>query len=65
MKVGIVGCGEVSEFHFIVWRDIGMPIAAVCDVNESTAKQAAEKWKIPHYYTDLSSMLQNEDLSVI
>ena len=65
MKVGIVGCGEVSEFHFIVWRDIGMPIAAVCDVDENTAKQAAQKWKIPRYYTDSSSMLQNEDLSVI
>jgi len=65
MKVGVVGCGEVSEFHFVVWRDMGMPIAAVCDVNENTAMQAAERWKIPRYYTNSSSMLQNEELSVV
>lgn len=65
MKVGIVGCGEVSERHFNAWRDTGMAIAAVCDANKNAAMQAAEKWRIPSYYTDLSRMLQSEDLFAI
>lgn len=65
MKVGIVGCGEVSTFHFNAWRDAEMSIAAVCDVNKNAAMQAAEKWRIPSYYTDLSRMLQSEDLFAI
>jgi len=34
-------------------------------VNEKTAMRFAEKWKIPSYYTDLSRMLQSEDLFAI
>jgi len=65
MKVGIVGCGWVSGLHVNAWRDMGMSVAAACDVNEETAMQFAEKWKIPYYYTDLSGMLKNENLFAI
>jgi len=65
MKVGIVGCGWVSGLHVNAWRDIGMSVAAVCDVNEKTARQFAEKWEIPSYYTDLSRMLQSEEVFAV
>ncbi len=65
MNVGIVGCGWVSTFHFNAWKDTEMSIAAVCDVNKSAAMQAAEKWRISSYYTDLSKMLQSEDLFAV
>lgn len=65
MKVGIVGCGEVSEFHSIVWKDLGLPIIAVCDINKDVAMLAAKRWKVPHCYTNSSKMLKNEDLSIL
>jgi len=65
MKVGIVGCGWISGLHINAWRDAGMYVAAACDVNEKTAIQFAEKWKIPSYYTSLSGMLKNENLFAI
>lgn len=65
MKVGIVGCGGVSTFHFNAWKDTEMSIAAVCDVNKNATMQAAEKWRISSYYTDLSKMLQSEDLFAV
>jgi len=65
MKVGIVGCGWVSGLHINAWRDAGMYVAAACDVNEKTAMQFAEKWKIPFYCTDLFEMLKSEDLFAI
>jgi len=65
MKVGVVGCGYVSGLHINAWRNLGISVAAACDVNKKTAMQFAEKWKIPCYYTDFSRMLQNEDLFAV
>ena len=65
MKVGIVGCGNISGLHVNVWRDVGTSVAAACDMNKKTAMHFAEKWKIPSYYTDFSRMLQSEDLFAI
>jgi len=65
MKVGIVGCGDVSGLHVNAWRDMGISVTVACDVNEKTAMQFSEKWKIPACYTDFSRMLKSEDLFAI
>ena len=65
MKVGIVGCGYVSGLHVNAWRDIGASVTVVCDLNEKIAMQFAEKWRIPHYHTSFSEMLQSEELFAI
>jgi predicted dehydrogenase len=65
MDVGIVGCGGVSGLHINAWRDVGLSVAAACDLNEKTAMQFAEEWRIPSYYTDFSEMLKSEDLFAV
>lgn len=65
MKVGIVGCGEVSGLHVNAWRDMGASVTTVCDINEKTAMQFAEKWRIPSHHTSFSEMLQSGDLFAI
>lgn len=65
MKVGIVGCGFISGIHVNAWRDIGLHVTAVCDLNEKAAIQFTKKWKIPAYYTRFSEMLDNEDLFAV
>jgi predicted dehydrogenase len=65
MKIGIVGCGDVSGLHVNAWRDVGASVAAVCDINEENAIQFAEKWRIPSRHTSFSKMLQSEDLFAI
>ncbi len=65
MKVGIVGCGEISGLHVNAWRDIGASVTAVCDINEKIAEKFAEKWKISSRHTDFSEMLKSEDLFAV
>jgi UDP-N-acetylglucosamine 3-dehydrogenase len=65
MYAGIVGCGFISGIHINAWKDAGVSVVAVCDLNEETAKQFSESWKIPSYYTDFSEMLKSEDLSAV
>ena len=60
MNVGIVGCGYISGIHVNAWRDLGMPVAAACDLNEKAAIQFTKEWNIPNNYTDFSEMLKNE-----
>lgn len=65
MNAGIVGCGFISGIHVNAWKDAGVSVAAVCDLDEKTAKQFAEEWKIPKHYTDCSEMLKSETLAAV
>jgi predicted dehydrogenase len=65
MNVGIVGCGYISGIHVNAWRDLGMPVAAACDLNEKAAIQFTKEWSIPAHYTDFSEMLKKEDLYAV
>ena len=65
MDVGIVGCGGISGIHVNAWRDVGISVAAACDLNEKAATQFAEGWRIPAHYTSFSEMLKKEDLFAI
>ncbi|UCC58250.1 MAG: Gfo/Idh/MocA family oxidoreductase [Candidatus Bathyarchaeum sp.] len=65
MDAGIVGCGFISGIHVNAWKDAGISVSAVCDLNEKTAMQFAEEWRIPSYYTSFSEMLKEEDLFAV
>ena len=65
MDVGIVGCGAISGIHVNAWRDMGLSVAAACDLNEKAAMQFTEGWRIPAHYTSFSEMLKKEDLFAI
>ncbi len=65
MNVGIVGCGFISGIHINAWKDAGLSVVAVCDLNEKAAMQFAKEWRIPSYYTSFSEMLKNEDLFAV
>lgn len=66
VDVGIVGLGEVARMHLKTWRKIESAcMVAVCDSREQTAKETANKWNIPAYYTDFSEMLRRQTPSVV
>jgi len=58
VKVAIVGCGQIADAHVQELRRIpGSTVAAVCDLNEHMASQAAVRFGIPQSFTDLDRML--------
>jgi len=68
LKVGIVGCGVIaSHTHIPIFKRAknAVIVEAVCDRNESLARETASKHKIPKAYFDLSYMLTNENLDII
>ncbi|MFX0197462.1 MAG: NAD-dependent epimerase/dehydratase family protein [Candidatus Hodarchaeota archaeon] len=66
MKVGIVGAGEIAQFHIPYTKEnSGVDVVAVCDIDEMKAKKIAEKFSIPKVYNDFSYMLGKSSLDVI
>jgi predicted dehydrogenase len=68
IKVGIVGCGFVTQnVHipaFLKLKD-KVALTAVCDLNEEQAKNVARQFGIPHTYSNPSEMVSKENLDVV
>jgi predicted dehydrogenase len=59
LRVGVVGCGGNSDFHFMVHSgQKHVRLAAVCDIDRNRAQRQAAKWKAEQVYTDYRSMLE-------
>lgn len=58
MRVGIIGCGLVSEKHIPYLRKMkGVDIIGVCDLNEVKADGCATHFGIKNAFSDVSKML--------
>ena len=68
LKVGIVGCGFISKkWHIPCFLRLkqNVVIQAVCDLNKSLASSVAKEFSIAGAYSNLSEMLQKEDLDIV
>jgi D-apiose dehydrogenase len=68
IAVGMVGCGFFAQNHLNSWRDLrnaGANLVAVCDVDAGKAKAAADKFGVPHWYTDAATMFHEQKLGLI
>jgi predicted dehydrogenase len=68
LRIGIIGSGGIAQgCHmrgYATMPDL-CEMVAVCDVNEDTAKVAAEKYEVPKTYTDYKQMLAEEKLDAV
>ncbi|MBI2409209.1 MAG: Gfo/Idh/MocA family oxidoreductase, partial [Gemmatimonadetes bacterium] len=56
-RVALVGCGRIAHNHFDAIAGLdGLSLSAVCDVVESRAREAGEKWGVP-WFTSYDEML--------
>jgi UDP-N-acetyl-2-amino-2-deoxyglucuronate dehydrogenase len=66
IKLGLVGCGRISDKHFESIAQIeNAEIIACCDILEERAIAAKEKHNINKYYTDYSKMLDSEKMDAV
>lgn len=68
IRLGLIGCGFFAQNHLHSWQDLkpeGVDIIAVCDTDAARAKAAADKFGVPHWYTDATEMFANERLGLV
>jgi predicted dehydrogenase len=58
-RVAIVGCGMIADQHADQLRYLpGCELVAACDTDELMARQLADRFGIPHVFTDAAEMLR-------
>jgi predicted dehydrogenase len=67
IRVGIIGCGQIAQHHLTQYSKMSgdVSVVAVADINEACAKASAEKYSVPHVYTDFRKLLERDDLDAV
>src|SRR4030042_2108127 len=65
LKVGIVGCGFVSQFHISAWRKLGCNVIAYCDINPKAIANTIKLCGPAKAYADYKEMFAKENLDAI
>ncbi|MEM3549944.1 MAG: Gfo/Idh/MocA family oxidoreductase [Candidatus Bathyarchaeia archaeon] len=66
IKVGLIGCGRVSEIHMKAYKHIPeAKVTAISDINLEKAKAFAQKYKIERAYGDVSKIFELKDLDFV
>ncbi len=58
-SLAVIGCGFFAQNHLNSWKDLsakGVDIVAVCDIDAAKAQAAAQRFAVPHWYTDVETM---------
>ena len=66
LKVAIVGCGRIADAHASQIRRVrDCQVVAVCDRERLMARQLAERFAVPRYYTDVEELLNEARPDVV
>lgn len=63
VKIGIVGCGVIAQFHARALRDYpAAKLAAVADVREEVAHKMAAEFGVERVYTDPDELMRDDEI---
>ncbi|QHW31292.1 Gfo/Idh/MocA family oxidoreductase [Paenibacillus rhizovicinus] len=66
IRIGVIGAGSISEMHLKSYdKNPNAKLYAICDLNEQRAQAKADKYAIPHVYTDYLELLANPEIDAI
>ena len=66
IRAAIVGCGKMADQHaFQIRRITGATLVAACDTEPLMAKQIADRFEIPAWFTDVDEMLASTRPDVV
>ena len=66
LRIGIVGCGRVAEYHARFIKDLGnAEMVAVADINKEAARRFAETYGIPTVFASADELLSSVPLDVM
>src|ERR1700691_4896069 len=66
LRVGVIGCGFFAQNHLAAWASMeDVTLAAVCDLDETKARAAVEKFGPGAAYQRPEEMLEREKLDFV
>jgi len=64
LQAGVIGCGNISKFHFSGLEKAGVKISWVCDLNEETALPWASKFDAT-FTKNYQDIIADKDVDII
>jgi len=64
IKTGVIGCGNISQFHFSGLEKYGAKVKWVCDINKETAMSWAEKCDAS-YTADYADIINDPEVDAV
>ncbi len=65
LRVGIVGAGRGSSYVAPFKAIVETEVTAFCDVNSDTLQNVAERFGVPHQFTEYDALLEAVDIVVL
>lgn len=66
IRIGVIGVGIIGKHHIDEYSGIpGAKVVAVADIDEAEARRVAERYQIPHVYTDFRKLLERDDIDAV
>ena len=65
MKVGVIGGGGVSRFHFAGYAAGGAQVVAVADADPQTLSRAQAQWNVPRGYADFEALCADPEVEAV
>jgi predicted dehydrogenase len=66
VKVGIIGLGSWGSCHLEAYATMPqVEVVALCDMNGERVRSLAERFGVPHVYTDSAEMLARDDIQLV
>lgn len=66
IRIGVIGAGSISAMHLRSYQNNPhAELYAICDLNEQRARQKADKYSIPHVFTNYQDLLALEEIDAV
>ncbi len=66
VRVGVIGVGQIGKRHLQLYREIeGVEVVAIADIDEAEAERVAQRFSVPHVYTDFRQLLERDDVVAV
>ena len=66
LKIGMIGAGTIAQIHLDAYEKCkDVKVAAIADLNETLAKEQAQKYQIGNVYRDYHEMLKAEEIDAV
>ena len=64
LKAGVIGCGNISKFHFSGLEKYGATVSWVCDLNSAVAEPWSKKFNA-RYTTDFRDIIADKSVDLV
>src|SRR5258706_15967306 len=65
-KIGLIGCGGITEYHLRAYKAAGYDVVALCDRSEAKARRRQKEfYSAASVCTDHRAVLRRDDIEVV